>query len=125
MCNEESQRMAATLDFIADRLCYSSMATQDSLPTEDPKSIAMRLELTRRALNLKANEFAEGAGVTVNTYYQYEAGINRPSLDNALKLCRRYKLTLDWIYRDDMAGLEYHLGTAIKGLLDVPSPNGT
>ena len=82
----------------------------------DKKSVGERLRLTRQALGLHQNEFAEGAGLAANTYNQYESGTNMPALDRAIALCDAYSLTLDWIYRGDPSGLRYQLAEAIKAL---------
>ena len=77
------------------------------------KAVGLRLELTRDALGAKPGVFATGAGIGVNTYSQYESGARMPVLANALKLCARYELTLDWIYRGDPSGLKYNLADKI------------
>ena len=79
-------------------------------------AIGERLRVTREAEGLQQNEYAERAGLAVNTYNQYEQGKTRPKIENAVKLCETYKLTLDWIYRGDPSGLRYNLAEAIKSL---------
>ena len=75
----------------------------------DPRfaPIAERLIAARRAQpsDLDQVEFARRAGISQNTYNQYEKAHRRPSLDNAIKLCRTYNLSLDWIYLDEAGGL--------------------
>lgn len=78
--------------------------------------VAARLMLTRQALGLAQNEFADRAGLASNTYNQYEKATNMPSLDAAHKLCDAYGLTLDWIYRGDPSNLRYALADAIKAI---------
>lgn len=84
-------------------------------------AIGERLRLTREALGLQQNEFAERAGLATNTYNQYERGKNTPNLDAAHALCDHHALTLDWIYRGDASGLRYHLAHAIKALRSARS----
>lgn len=79
-------------------------------------AIGARLLLTRQALGLAQNEFAERAGLATNTYNQYETGKNIPSIPMAHAICDAFGLTLDWIYRGDQSGLRYHLADAIKAL---------
>ena len=76
----------------------------------------MRLQLTREALNLGQGEFAKGAKIPGNTYSQYESGKRLPQLPFAIRLCDRYQLTLDWIYRGDPSGLKYNLAEQINRL---------
>ncbi len=83
---------------------------------KDPNSvpaIAHRLIATREALGLNQTEFCSNAGIAENTYNQYERAKGRPSLDMALKLCAAYRITLDWIYRGDAAGLPYSMARTI------------
>ncbi len=71
------------------------------------QGIAQRLLAARIAQpgDLDQTDFAKRAGIAQNTYNQYEQAHRRPSLDNAIKLCRTYNLTLDWIYLDEAGGL--------------------
>lgn len=78
--------------------------------------IGKRLALARAVVGTGQADFAEKAGIAQNTYNQYERGKKRPSVDNALKLCDTYMLTLDWIYRDDPSGLPYRLADSLRDL---------
>lgn len=87
-------------------------------------AIAERLRLTRAALDLNQSEFAARAGIAGNTYNQYETGKFRVSLNNAMRLAKTYRLTLDWIYFGDNSGLRYDLADAIKALRSVDKREG-
>ena len=76
--------------------------------------IAARLIAAREAIGLEQTDFARRAKIAQNTYNQYEQAKRRPSLDNAIKLCRAYNLTLDWIYLDDPSGLSARLWGQIR-----------
>lgn len=82
-------------------------------------AIGRRLELTRQVVGVQQNEFCEKAKIATNTYNQYEKGKKRPSIDNALRLCKAYDLKLDWIYRGDPSGLRYATADAIKALKEA------
>ena len=73
-------------------------------PTED-ETIGVRLVRTRKVFGMQQNEFAESAGIRRGTYTQWELGVRRPNLDDAIRLVRTYKLTLDWIYLGIPTGL--------------------
>ena len=81
-----------------------------------PRSIGERLMLTRNVFGMTQTEFGKGAGIKKSTYNQYENGKERPSLDEAIKLCEKYGLTLDWIYRGDTRGLGPDLCAAIEAM---------
>jgi transcriptional regulator with XRE-family HTH domain len=67
-------------------------------------------------LGKSQNAFATEAGIARNTYSQYKTGTNLPSVDEAHKLCDRWGLTLDWIYRGDTRGLGPDLAAAIEAM---------
>ena len=76
-------------------------------------SIAARLVATREARGMSQAEFAAGAEIARNTYNQWEMAKGRPSLDEAIKLCDTYNLTLDWIFLGDPGGLNYTIASKI------------
>jgi transcriptional regulator with XRE-family HTH domain len=79
--------------------------------------IARRLLAARLAIGLEQTDFARKARIAQNTYNQYEQAKRRPSLDNAIKLCKTYNLTLDWIYLDDPSGVGSRLWAEIRARL--------
>lgn len=78
------------------------------------EAIGNRLRLTRESFDMTQTHFAEQAGISQNTYNQYEKGRKRPSVDNALLLSLTYNLTLDWIYTGDVSGLPFQLATELQ-----------
>ena len=82
-------------------------------------AIGNRLVLTREVMGLAAKDFAAAADIAPSTYSNYEIGLKRPSVDNALGLCEQHELTLDWIYRGDPDGLPMDLRRAIREALRV------
>jgi len=46
-----------------------------------------------------------------------EAGENLPNIYDMIRLCDRYGLTLEWIYRGDMSGVRNDLASKILILL--------
>ena len=79
-------------------------------------AIGKRLALARTVVGTNQEDFAGKAGIAQNTYNQYERGKKRPSIDNAMKLCDTYLLTLDWIYMGDPSGLPYRLADSLRDL---------
>lgn len=69
------------------------------------ETIGQRLVRTRKAFGMQQNDFAESAGIRRGTYTQWELGVRRPNLDDAIKLVMAYRLTLDWIYLGIPTGL--------------------
>jgi transcriptional regulator with XRE-family HTH domain len=77
------------------------------------EAIADRLAKTRKALGLTPSEFADGAGIKRNTYSQWESAKGRPQIDQAIALCKKYGLTLDWIYFGTPDGLPLRLAREV------------
>lgn len=70
--------------------------------TEEIREIAARLRAARMAINPDNQaEFAREAKLAQNRYNQYETGERPLTLDAALKLHRRYGLSLDYLFRGD------------------------
>lgn len=80
------------------------------------RSVGERLAITRAALGYSQKDFAESAGLKPSAYNQYETGYKLPSVNAAISLCDRHKLTLDWIFRGDPSGLRYETAAAIHAL---------
>lgn len=72
---------------------------------EKPEAIGHRLTLVREVYGMKQFEFAQQAGIQPNTYNQYEQGKHPPSVANAIKLCKKFNITLDYIYLGKTEGL--------------------
>jgi transcriptional regulator with XRE-family HTH domain len=61
--------------------------------------------MTRDALELIDADICRGIGVKPNRWSQYVTGTRRITIEVADKLCDRYNVTLDWIYRGDPSAL--------------------
>lgn len=92
------------------------------LDESSAEQIAERLELTREALELTPSQFADEAGIGRSTYSNWVPKGNktgertRPGLPEAIKLCKRYHLTLDWIYLGRREALSYALMRKIEAV---------
>ena len=67
----------------------------------DPSAIpeiAGRLRLFRKAVAKNQTELCTRTGITRAAWSNYENARDRIGLDAAMKLCRTYGVTLDWIY---------------------------
>lgn len=78
-----------------------------------------RLEATRLALGLKHIEMARVAEVSAQRWSNYVRGERPIDIEPASRLCDRYHLTLDWIYRGVIVGLPH--GLAARLLPDQPT----
>ena len=82
-----------------------------------------RLRLTRRALGLSQEDFAARAGMSQNMYNQVEQGKKGLSVESAIAFCNAYKLSLDWIFRDEPGDMSARLWTAIAALRAIEDGN--
>mgnify|MGYP001574112041 CR=1 FL=1 len=62
-------------------------------------------------------EFFRRAGIAPNTGNNWLSGKERPRVDEAIRLCDVYNLTLDYIYRGDPSGLRYEMRDKIALLM--------
>lgn len=84
--------------------------------------VARRLRLSRAALGYsdrQQSDFAAESDFEQSHYNKFESGARRLTLDAAMKLCNRWSLTLDWLFRGDPSGLPYKLANDIKELRRV------
>jgi transcriptional regulator with XRE-family HTH domain len=78
-------------------------------------AISGRLVALRRALDYEnASAFARTVGLGVSALQNYEAGLRRPDIDQAILICRATGVTLDWIYQGLTAGLPHHIETRLQ-----------
>jgi transcriptional regulator with XRE-family HTH domain len=80
-----------------------------------PEAVGKRLELTRMALGYESQkDFYGSTGLGASSYSMWENGTRYPSVTHAMRLCQEYGLTLDWIYRGDIASLPHKTAMKIK-----------
>lgn len=81
------------------------------------QDVARRLRLVRRALNIEdQREFGEAANLEQSLYNRFETGRRLLTPQAAMKLCERYGLTLDYLYRGEPSGLPYKLHNDIRAM---------
>lgn len=82
---------------------------------ESLEAIAERLKRTREAMGLNQAQWCRMTGLSPAAWNNYERGLNRISIDQALKVCQSTGITVDWIYRGLMSGgLPMHIQTALQ-----------
>ena len=73
------------------------------MKSDSPEAVAARLLALRMRIEPVQQEFARHLGMAKNTYHGFESG-NRPlTLNAAVKIRRRYGVSLDWLLFGDMA----------------------
>ena len=75
--------------------------------------IANRLRAIRAHFELGSKEFADQADVPYKSYSQWESGSFRISIDGALKIQKRYGISLDFIYTGKLDTLPHNLAIAL------------
>lgn len=76
---------------------------------QEIEETAARLKAARLAINPNQTEFANEAGLSQHRYNQYETGSRALTLDAAIKLHKRYGLSLDWLFRGETAMMPHGL----------------
>lgn len=84
---------------------------------ESNLEIGKRLRWTRLALGMSqvgiARELMPDDEYAAQVWNNWEKGRDRPSVDSALLMVKKYRLSLDWIYVGDDSMLPSHLAKAI------------
>jgi DNA-binding XRE family transcriptional regulator len=84
---------------------------------------AERLRNSREALKLTPTRICALSGIERNTWSNAENGLNRLSVDNAIRLCQVTGLTLDWLYRGVKTGLPLMIAEALQRVeAEPPQP---
>ena len=68
-------------------------------PQTEAEKLADRLRRTREAFGMHQAQWARLTGISTAAWSNYEQGIRRISLDQAIKVCQATGVNLDWIYR--------------------------
>jgi transcriptional regulator with XRE-family HTH domain len=83
-------------------------------------AIAHRLKLTYQASGERSKAaFCRRVGISSQAWNNYESGINRISIDQALKLTSALGVSLDWIYRGRTFGLPVEFYNRLDPLLSA------
>lgn len=69
------------------------------------QNVGRRLRQIREIYGHDMKTFGENAGLSQPRYHVYEHGTRLLTLNAAMKLCRAYNLTLDYVYMGDPSGL--------------------
>lgn len=76
-----------------------------SLEAFSQKSVGGRLDLIRLAMDMEAKELAEAIGSTQQNWWNWKEGVHLIPVPAAIRLCLYTGANLDFIYRNDRAGL--------------------
>lgn len=72
---------------------------------QEVKAGAARIDALRQGLGLTQVGMAAIAGIPPTAMNAYCQGQRRISLNDAIRLCQRFGVTLDWLYFGDESGL--------------------
>lgn len=75
------------------------------IASDHKRLVAESLALARESLGKGQKAFAAKYGITPNRWNQWEAGIYYPDPYVLVQICRDYGFTMDWFYRQAMAGV--------------------
>lgn len=79
-----------------------------------PREVGVRLRLVRLALGLPAHRLAAEFNVLPPRWSQWEHGRHLADLRTMVRLCRRYPVTLDYLFLGDERGLPRAFHDAIR-----------
>lgn len=67
-------------------------------------------------------EFARRAGLGRQAWNHYEKGIRRIDIGVAIRIADEFRITLDWIYRGSLAGLDTVVGQQLVAAYRAEGP---
>lgn len=84
-----------------------------------------RLRMSRIALGKTQAELARVLLISPQRWNNYERGARPIDIEFAVRLCERFGLTLDWLYRGVMSGLPFELAQRLGSIEggDHPRPH--
>ncbi len=77
-------------------------------------SVGERIRITRLAIGITQRAFAHPLGITREAQTQYESGSRHPKGEHAVGMCDAWGLTMDWLFRGDISGLQPGLAAKIN-----------
>jgi transcriptional regulator with XRE-family HTH domain len=80
------------------------------------RMVGNRLQLTRIALGKSQAELARVLLISPQRWNNYERGARPIDIEFAIRLCERFSLTLDWLYRGQMGGLPFELAQRLGSI---------
>ena len=86
----------------------------DSAKTGKNDAAAERLKAVRTYFKLSQADFAKRAGIAKTTYNNFETGVQRPSLNAAMRLREVYGISLDFIYCGSLDTLPHKIAVALS-----------
>ncbi|MBC7906902.1 MAG: helix-turn-helix transcriptional regulator [Rhodospirillaceae bacterium] len=89
---------------------------QDVDKSDVMRAIGARLRLTRKALGLSQDDLADSINVGRTTYTMWEGGQRLADVLAISRMADRYGVSLDWVYRGNMAGLPHVIARRIEEL---------
>lgn len=76
---------------------------QPKIPVTEAEKLSDRLRRTREAFGMNQADWCRLVGIEPQAWSNYEQGIRRISIDQAVKICQATGITTDWIYRGLMS----------------------
>ena len=86
-------------------------------PKASRKATALRVKITRQALELRQVDICNATGITPSQYSNYEAGVSRPNIEDAIRYSETFGISLDWIYKGDPAKLPLDVGDRVRQIV--------
>lgn len=85
--------------------------------------VPLRLQQLLIALNVNARTMAKETGLAENLISMALSGAQNLSLNSAVKICDRYKVTLDWLFLGDPSGLPARIADKLPKKPANPAPD--
>lgn len=82
--------------------------------------VGKRIEIIRQMFGYGSQKaFCDEFSISASRYNNWIKGVRRPAIDEGIKICEKFNLSLDFLYRGELKSVDYDLGKALKEALDV------
>lgn len=74
-------------------------------------------------MELRSVDVCNATGITAPQYANYESGVSRPNIEDAIRYSDAFDIPLDWIFKGNIASLGFDLAQRIRELLSKMDAN--
>ncbi len=85
----------------------------------DPLEVGPRIRALRHEAGFSQTALAKLLGVTPGAVGNWERGQVNPTIKQGIKICVRFDVSLDYIFRGEMGNMEHGRGAKLAGLADL------
>lgn len=87
-------------------------------PSASRANTAKRIKATRRALGVAVKQITELTGISKAAWSNYENGVSRPNIEDAIRFKEVFNISLDWVYTGELSSVPFDLASKLKAEIE-------